>query len=207
MEKLIHTAHHIISCRPALQARIFTVFTTLPFRHNRPWPPLKKENPAAACDEILGGHPPRLPQPLASPNPREPFTPRAINKMSKFLQLCFASFAVVAAVVFEASANEAAISDDYYYDYDLYSYDDVVDALYSDQGKEHLCSPGIRQTLILGTDCSRGTASFRKQTEASEEKEEAKGSKATEAAARICKGKSTGKCQGINSNQQYLVAI
>ena len=54
--------------------------------------------------------------------------------MSKFLQLCFASFAVVAAVVFEASANEAAISDDYYYDYDLYSYDDVVDALYSDQG-------------------------------------------------------------------------
>ena len=60
--------------------------------------------------------------------------------MSKFLQLCFVFLAIIAAVVLEASANEAAISDYYYDDYDLYSYDDVVDALYSDQGKEALGS-------------------------------------------------------------------
>ena len=64
--------------------------------------------------------------------------------MSRFLRLCLALFVVVAATVSDTSANEAAISDDYYYDYDLYSYDDMIDALYSDEG-ENNCS-GIRPT-------------------------------------------------------------
>ena len=54
--------------------------------------------------------------------------------MSRFLQLCLVFFVAAAAIVSDTSANEAAISGDYYYDYDLYSYDDIIDALYSDEG-------------------------------------------------------------------------
>ena len=57
--------------------------------------------------------------------------------MSRFLQLCLIFFAAAAAIVSDASADEAAISNDYFYDYDLYSYDDIIDALYSDEGENN----------------------------------------------------------------------
>ena len=58
--------------------------------------------------------------------------------MSRFLQLCLIFFFVAAAaLVSDTSADEAAISDDYFYDYDLYSYDDIIDALYSDEGENN----------------------------------------------------------------------
>ena len=57
--------------------------------------------------------------------------------MSRFLQLCLIFlFVAAAAIVSDTSADEAAISDDYFYDYDLYSYDDIIDALYSDEGEK-----------------------------------------------------------------------
>ena len=74
--------------------------------------------------------------------------------MPRFLQLSLLFLFVAAAVtVSDSSANEAAISDDYLYDYDLYSYDDIIDALYSDEGEETTCitsiPPTVRQSSSL----------------------------------------------------------
>ena len=58
--------------------------------------------------------------------------------MSRFLQLTLVFLVAAAATVSQSSADEAAISDDYYYDdYGLYSYDDMIEALYSDEGEDN----------------------------------------------------------------------
>ena len=70
--------------------------------------------------------------------------------MSRFLQLCLIFFAAAAAIVSDTSADEAAISDDYFYDYDLYSYDDIIDALYSDEGEKTINRYCFDQTSDTG---------------------------------------------------------
>ena len=58
--------------------------------------------------------------------------------MSRFLQFTLVFLVAATASVSHSSADEAAISDDYYYDdYGLYSYDDMIEALYSDEGEDN----------------------------------------------------------------------
>ena len=125
--------------------------------------------------------------------------------MSKFLQLCFVFLAVIAAVVLEASANEAAISDYYYDDYDLYSYDDVVDALYSDQGKEALGSTGIQQTLSLGTVSAEALLPSESRQRPQKRKKRPKGQK-RQKQQEFAKENRQVSAKQLN-NQLYLVAI
>ena len=115
--------------------------------------------------------------------------------MSRFLQLTLVFLVAAAATVSHSSANEAAISDDYYYDdYGLYSYDDMIEALYSDEGENNenevltfAIENGQIQFLF-----SRGASAVREQAAAAEAEEEAERTKATEATG-VCKGKPTGK--------------
>ena len=111
--------------------------------------------------------------------------------MPRFLQLSLLFLFVAAAVtVSDSSANEAAISDDYFYDYDLYSYDDIIDALYSDEGEETTCITSIPPTDRQGSSLfsSGGASAVREQAEAAEAEKEAQRTKATET-TRVCESK------------------
>ena len=108
--------------------------------------------------------------------------------MSRFLQLCLIFFLAAAAIVSDTSADEAAIADDYFYDYDLYSYDDIIDALYSDEGEKTINGYCFDQPTQEPFFSSRGAFALREQAEAAEAKKEAKRTEATEATG-VCQSK------------------